>query len=303
MPDTVPSLKTNDGLPIPQLGVGVLWMSPEAAAEAVSSALAIGYRLIDTASVYLNEEGVGAGIRQSGLDRASIYLTTKLFNHEHGYDEALLACERSLARLGTDYLDLYLIHWPVPTLDLYVGTWKALVRLREEGRVRSIGVSNFQPEHLDRLLNETDVAPAINQIEVHPSYQQRDLRGVHARLGIVTQAWSPLGQGRDLSDPVIARIARKHDRSPAQIIQRWHLQSGTVTIASSTKHAHLADNFAVFDFILDDIDMASIRELDRHDGSIGPDPRTFVGRSASAKMIEIYADPSERSARGNVPNA
>ncbi|MDR0528089.1 MAG: aldo/keto reductase [Zoogloeaceae bacterium] len=266
------------GVKIPQLGLGT-WQTPDnVAAECVRAAILCGYRLIDTASVYENERGVGEGVRQ-GLDaanlaRAQVFVTTKLWNSDQGYDSALLACEKSLRRLGLEYLDLYLIHWPSPRNNRYLDSWKALVRLREEGRVRAIGVSNFEPEHLARIIAETGVVPAVNQIELHPDFAQTELRATHARHGILTQSWSPLGQGGLLRHAVITGIAQKHKRSPAQILVRWHLEEDLLVIPKSIHPARIQENFAVFDFALDEEDKAAISRLDAPEHRIGPHPNT-----------------------------
>lgn len=267
-------LTFNDGLTIPQVGLGV-WQTPnDTAVEVVKTALDAGYRHIDTAAAYRNEKGVGEGLRAAGLDRGEVFVTTKLWNDNQGYDETLVAAEKSLGRLGLDHLDLYLIHWPAPRKDRYVETWKAFVRLKEEGRVRSIGVSNFAAEHLDRIIGETGVAPVINQIELHPRFQQRALREANAARGVLTQSWSPLGQGQLLADQVIAGIAAKHGKTPAQVIIRWHVDSGLVVIPKSVTPARIVQNFGVFDFQLDAEDKAAIAALDSADGRIGPDPLT-----------------------------
>ena len=267
-------LTFNDGHVIPQVGLGV-WQTPnDTAVQAVKTALDAGYRHIDTAAAYRNEKGVGEGIKASGLSREDVFVTTKLWNDNQGYDETLVAAEKSLGRLGLDLLDLYLIHWPAPRKDLYVQTWKAFVRLKEEGRVKSIGVSNFAAVHLDRIIGETGVAPAINQIELHPRFQQTALREANAARGVLTQSWSPLGQGQLLADPVIGSIARKHGKTPAQVIIRWHIDSGLVVIPKSVTPERIVQNFGVFDFQLDDADKAAIAGLDSADGRIGPDPLT-----------------------------
>lgn len=269
-----PRITFNDGNTIPQVGLGV-WQTPnDIAAPSVRAALAVGYRHVDTAAVYENEEGVGEGIRTSDLDRRDIFLTTKLWNDDQGYDSTLSAFDASLKRLGTDYVDLYLIHWPAPYRDSYVDTWKAFVQLKKEGRARSIGVSNFYPEHLERIIGETGVTPVINQIELHPDFQQKVSRAAHARLGIVTQSWSPLGQGKLLANPVIGSVAAKHGRTPAQVIVRWHMDNGLVVIPKSVTPSRIEENFQVFDFALDAEDIAAIATLDSANGRIGPDPKT-----------------------------
>lgn len=269
-----PTITLNDGHTMPQLGLGVWQMPAEETERLGANAIRLGYRAIDTAAFYQNEEGVGAAVR--GSDE-TIFVTSKLWNAEHGYDKALKAFDASFARLGLDWLDLFLIHWPVPREDLYVETWQALVRLREEGRVRSIGVSNFNAEHLERIIDDSGVVPAVNQIELHPGFQQRMLRDFHAAHGIVTESWSPLGRAQALGDPAIGRIAAKHGKSPAQVVLRWHIQLGLAVIPKTGSTERLAENLAAFDFALDTDDMAAIAALDRPDGRIGPDPATFGG--------------------------
>lgn len=268
------SLTLNDGRVMPQLGLGVFQTPPEATAEAVRTALADGYRSIDTAAVYGNEVGVGDGFRASGLAREEVFITTKLWNGSQGFDRAQRACEKSLERLGLDYVDLYLIHWPAPKQDLYLESWKALIRLREEGKAKSIGVSNFAPEHLDRIIGETGVVPVLNQIELHPRFQQRVWRAADAGHGVITESWSPLGQGDALSNPVLTGIARKHGKTAAQVI-RWHLELGLIVIPKSVTPSRIAENFAVWDFKLDAEDMAAIEALDSASGRRGPDPVTM----------------------------
>lgn len=264
----------NDGNSIPQVGLGV-WQTPnDGAVPAVKAALDAGYRHVDTAAVYENEEGVGEGIRQSGLDRKDVFLTTKLWNNDQGYDATPKAFEASLKRLGTDYVDLYLIHWPSPHRGLFVDTWKAFIKLKEEGRVKSIGVSNFYPEHLEKIIAETGVAPVINQIELHPDFQQRDARAFHDKHEIVTQSWSPLGQGKLLGHPVIGEIAKRMGRSPAQVIIRWHIDNGLVVIPKSVTPSRIAENFNVFDFTLSAEDLEALHGLDTSRARIGPDPKT-----------------------------
>jgi 2,5-diketo-D-gluconate reductase A len=266
-----PEIRLNDGRSMPQLGLGV-WQTPiEQTAEVVADALGLDYRSIDTAAAYRNEAGVGEGFRRSGLDRDAVFITTKLM--AHGYDAAMTSLDHSLGRLKLDHVDLYLIHWPAPARDQYVATWKALIKMREEGRAKSIGVSNFQPQHLQRVIDETGVTPAVNQIELHPSLQQLDLRPVLARYGIAIESWSPLGQGQSVDDPAIVEIARKHGKTPAQAILRWHLDSGLIVIPKTVSTKRLRENFDVFDFKLDADDMAAIARLDRNN-RLGPDPDT-----------------------------
>jgi len=269
-----PSLTLNDGATMPQLGLGT-WQTPEEdAAASVVAALQAGYRLVDTAAIYGNETAVGEGLRQADLPREKIFLTTKLWNDAQGYDEALRAFDASLKRLRLDYVDLYLIHWPAPKKDRYVDSWRALVRLKEEKRARSIGVSNFQIPHLERIIAETGVVPAVNQIELHPDFQQKELRAFHAQHGIQTQSWSPLGQGRLIQNETVFRIAAKHGKSVAQTIIRWHLDNGLLVIPKSVHPARIRENFAVFDFTLDADDLARIAALDSEKNRIGPHPDT-----------------------------
>ncbi|EJE50007.1 aldo/keto reductase, diketogulonate reductase [Acidovorax sp. CF316] len=269
-----PSLPLNDGRSIPQLGLGV-WRTPaDATAQAVKAALASGYRHIDTAAIYGNEAGVGEGLRASGVARDQVFITTKLWNAEQGFDSTLRAFDASMQLLGLDVLDLYLIHWPCPSRELYVDTWRAFIRLRDEGRVRSIGVSNFEPEHLDRIVQETGAKPVLNQIELHPRFQQHRLRDYHAAHGIATQAWSPLGQGQLLEDVAIQAIARKYGKTAAQVVVRWHIDMGHVVIPKSVNPGRIAENAGVFDFALDAQDMAAVAKLDQAEGRIGPNPLT-----------------------------
>jgi 2,5-diketo-D-gluconate reductase A len=272
---TAPQLTLRDGVEIPQLGFGVFQIPPEVTAEAVTRALLAGYRHIDTAAAYQNEAAVGQAIRASGLDRDEVFVTTKCFNDNHGYEQARKAFQNSIERLEMEFVDLYLIHWPVPSQDKYVETWKAFIELQEEGLVRSIGVSNFQPAHLRRLIDETGVTPSVNQIELHPRFQQAGLRREHSDLGIATEAWAPLGQGRLLDDPVIAEVAEAHGKTPAQAIIRWHLQLGNIVFPKSVTPERIEENFDVFDFHLTDSEMQKIEALDAGERS-GPDPDTFV---------------------------
>ncbi len=271
----VPRLALRDGEQIPQLGFGVFQVPPAQTEEVAARALASGYRHIDTAAAYRNEGGVGQAIRASGLDRGEVFVTTKCFNDDHGYEQAKHALAASLARLEMSHVDLYLIHWPVPLHDKYVETWKAFVDARAAGLVRSIGVSNFNPGHLERIIDETGETPSINQIELHPYFQQRGLRREHEQLGILTEAWSPLAQGKVLDDPAIVAIADAHGKTPGQVVIRWHLQLGNVVIPKSVTPARIEQNFAVFDFELSAAEMASIDGLDRGMRT-GPDPETFV---------------------------
>jgi len=267
-----PYVTLNDGRRMPQLGLGV-WQVPSAeAAVAVEAALRAGYRAIDTAAIYGNETGVGAGLRAAGVPRSEVFVTTKLWNDSHGRDRTLRAMDDSLARLGLDYVDLYLIHWPVPKSGLLVETWKAMVELVREGKARSVGVSNFRIEDLRQIMEVSGVAPTLNQVELHPRFQQHALRAVQKELGVAVESWSPLGQGQLLGDPVIGAIARKHGKTPAQVIIRWHLDSGLIVIPKSSRPARVRENFAVHDFRLDANDMAEIGRLDSPHGRIGPDP-------------------------------
>jgi 2,5-diketo-D-gluconate reductase A len=259
---------------MPQLGLGVFKVPADETAETVARALQTGYRAIDTAAAYGNEEGVRDGVLASGLDRADVFLTTKLFNEDHGRDRARHAFGESLEKLGGEYVDLYLIHWPLPARDQYVETWETLCALREEGGVRSIGVSNFQIEHLERIIDATGVVPAVNQIELHPRLQQGELRRFHSEHGIATEAWAPLGRGELLDDPVIEEIASSHDHTPAQVVLRWHIQLGNVVIPKSANASRIEENFRVFDFSLDQDEMDRLAELDRGERT-GPDPDTF----------------------------
>ncbi len=267
MPATNPTIQLNDGVAMPQLGLGV-WQTPsEDAATTVTSALDAGYTAVDTAAIYGNEEGVGEAVAGRG-----VFVTTKLWNSDQGYDQALRAFERSAKKLRRDVVDLYLIHWPAPRQDRYVESWKALIHLKEQGRVRSIGVSNFNEDHLRRIVEETGVVPAVNQVELHPDFQQTSLRAVHAELGVATESWSPLGQGQLLNHPVLGEIASKHGKTPAQAIIRWHLDNGLIVIPKSVKPDRIRENFDVFGFQLDEDDLARIAELDSSSARIGPNP-------------------------------
>ncbi|BBY79251.1 aldo/keto reductase [Mycolicibacterium pulveris] len=269
-----PSITLNDGNSIPQVGLGVWQTPPEDTERAAATALDAGYRHIDTAAAYGNEREVGQAVAKSGLAREDVFVTTKLWNSEHGYDSTLKAFDASMDRLAMDYLDLYLIHWPVPAKSAYIDTFKAFAHLRDQGRVRSIGVSNFEPEHLRTLVDATGVVPAVNQIELHPRLQQHELRELHAQLGIATEAWSPLGQGSLLSDPTVTAVAEAHGKTPAQALIRWHIQLGNIVIPKSVTPARIVSNFDVFDFELSEQDVESISALG--DGTrLGPDPRTF----------------------------
>jgi diketogulonate reductase-like aldo/keto reductase len=270
----VPTIKLNNGVEIPQLGFGVFQVPEDETAEAVTRALAAGYRSIDTAAAYGNEAGVGQAIKASGIPRDELFVTTKLWNSEQGYDSALKAFDASMAELGLERLDLYLIHWPVPAAGKFVETWKAFEKLLADGRVRAIGVSNFQPAHLRRLLDEGLTVPAVNQIELHPQLQQATLRAFHTEHGIATEAWSPLAQGGVLDAPEITKIAAKHGKTPAQVVLRWHLQLANVVIPKSVTPQRIKENIEVFDFELDGDDLAAIGGLERGHRT-GPDPDTF----------------------------
>lgn len=264
-------ISLSDGSRIPQLGLGVWQASQEQARAAVKAALQAGYRHIDTAAIYENEEGVGAGIRDADVAREQVFVTTKIWNTEQGFASTGRALDASLQRLKMEYVDLLLIHWPAPSRGLYIETWRALIKAKDEGKTRSIGVSNFNPEHLQRLIDETGVSPVLNQIELHPFLQQAELRRCHEALNIQTQSWSPLGQGQALNHPVIGEIARKHGKSSAQVIIRWHLQLGLVVIPKSVTASRIRENHQVFDFALDGNDMAAISTL--NSGTrLGPDP-------------------------------
>ena len=275
--NSIPNLSLSTGLSsieIPQLGFGVWQVPDEQAPAAILTALEVGYRSFDTAKIYGNEEGVGRALAQTDVARDDIFLTTKVWNNDQGYDATLRAFEASARRLGTE-IDLYLIHWPVPAKDAYVDTWRALLQLRADGRIRAAGVCNFQQPHLQRLIDETGEAPAINQIELHPYLQQSSLRAFHARAGILTEAWSPLAQGGAvLVDPKITDVAAKRSRSPAQVILRWHLQLGNVVIPKSVTPSRIAENLDVFGFELDAHDMAAIGALNA-EGRTGPNPDEF----------------------------
>lgn len=266
----------DDGNSIPPLGFGTWPLKGDEAARVVEMALRAGYRLIDTAARYDNEEAVGQGLRASGIARSEVFVTTKLRGADHGFDATLRAFDASARRLGLESVDLYLIHWPLPERDLYVDSWRAFVRLREEGRVRSVGVSNFEPEHIQRLVTETGVMPVVNQVELHPDFAQQALREDAAARGILVEAWSPLGQGGELlKREVITRLAKKHGRSPAQIILRWHVELGDVPIPKSQNPQRMRENLEVFDFRLDADDLAALATLDRGH-RLGGDPKVYV---------------------------
>ncbi|WP_448641584.1 aldo/keto reductase [Geodermatophilus sp. URMC 63] len=271
----VPTIALNNGVEIPQLGFGVYQIPPEETAAAVRTALEVGYRHIDTAEMYGNEKEVGQAVRESGIDRSEVFVTSKLNNGFHRHDDALRAFDQTLADLGFDQLDLFLVHWPLPTIDVdYVETWKAMEEIYASGRCRAIGVSNFQAHHLRRLFGETQVRPAVNQIEAHPYLANDELRVFDADHEIVTEAWSPIAQGKVLDDPAITAIAEGLGRTPAQVVLRWHVQRGDVVFPKSVTRSRVEENFALFDFELDQGQMATITGLDRGERT-GPDPDTF----------------------------
>jgi 2,5-diketo-D-gluconate reductase A len=270
----VPVVSLHDGIEMPQLGFGVFQVPPDQTQQTVEEALSVGYRHIDTAAAYRNEAGVGAAIVAAGIPREEVFVTTKLWNSQQGFDSTLRAFERSLERLGSGQVDLYLIHWPMPRNDTFLDTWRAFERIREEGGARSIGVSNFRVEDLERLEREAERRPTVNQIELHPRLQQAELRAWHTERGIATEAWSPLAQGELLEDPTIEKIAAHHGKTPAQTILRWHIQLGNVVIPKSVTPERIRENFEIFDFELSEDDMAAIARLDEG-ARTGPDPATF----------------------------
>jgi 2,5-diketo-D-gluconate reductase A len=273
--EQIPNIPLPGGETIPQLGFGVFQVPPKQTAEVVTQALSAGYRHIDTAAAYRNEAGVGQALHASGLDRSEVFITTKCWNDDQGYEEAKRALHASLERFELEHVDLYLIHWPVPAHDRYVDTWKAFIELQAEGLVRSIGVSNFQQPHLERVIAETGVTPAVNQVELHPYLQQVGLRREHADLGIVTESWSPLARGLVLDDTEIVRIAEAHSTTPGQLVIRWHLQLGNVVIPKSVTPKRIEQNIDVFGFKLSEEEMQAIEALDAGRRT-GPDPDTFV---------------------------
>jgi 2,5-diketo-D-gluconate reductase A len=271
----VPGIKLNNGTVIPQLGFGVFQIEPEQTAETVQAAFDAGYRHIDTAQMYGNEAEVGEAIASSGLDRSELWITTKCNNSNHGEDDSQRALDESLQKLGLDHVDLYLIHWPLPGKDLYVETWKGLEKALSDGRTRAIGVSNFQPHHLDRLAEETETVPAVNQIELHPRLQQLALRSYHERHGIATEAWSPIGQGKGLLEaPELGGIADKHNKSAAQVVLRWHVQLGNIVFPKSVTTERIRENFDIFDFELTDDEVSTIAGMEKAE-RLGPDPDKF----------------------------
>jgi 2,5-diketo-D-gluconate reductase A len=284
MSTAIPTITLNDGKTIPQLGYGVFQIPPDETAQAVSKALELGYRHIDTAQGYRNERGVGEGVRASGLPREQVFVTSKLNNDAHEPDEARRAFEGTLAALGTDYVDLFLIHWPLPTRygGDFVTTWRTMIEFLRDGRARSIGVSNFQVPHLERLAAETDVVPAVNQIEVHPYLTNEAVRAYGKAHGIATEAWSPIAKGQVLDNPTITGIAAKLGRTPAQVVLRWHIEHGNIVFPKSASPERMQENLGLFDFALDPADSAALDALDRGDeGRTGPHPDTFEGRPKS----------------------
>jgi 2,5-diketo-D-gluconate reductase A len=275
----VPSVQLNDGNEIPQLGFGVFQIEPRETVEAVAVALDVGYRHVDTAEMYGNEREVGEAVRASELDRADVFVTSKLNNRHHRPDDARRAFDRTLSELGFEYVDLFLIHWPLPTLydGDYVSTWRVLEELKEAGRARSIGVSNFQVEHLEQLADQTEVVPAVNQIELHPYFLNEEVRAYGESHGIATEAWSPIAQGAVLHDQTITKIAERLDRAPAQVVLRWHIQRGNIVFPKSTTPGRIRENFELFDFELDAGEVERIEALDRSEaGRIGPHPDRFA---------------------------
>lgn len=272
---SIPNVALNDGTSIPQIGFGVWQVPDEVVTEATLTAFEAGYRHVDTAAVYENERGVGEAIARSGLDRSDIYVTTKVWNTDQGFDSTIAAMDRSLALLGLDHVDLYLVHWPAPATGDFVETWRALLELQKRGKTTSVGVSNFHPAHLRRIVDEFGVVPVLNQIELHPQLPQSDLRAVNASMGIVTEAWSPLASGELIANPVLADIGVKHGKTTAQVMIRWHIQLGNVVLPKSVTPARIRENLDVFDFILDAEDLQRIASLE--DGHrTGPDPDAFM---------------------------
>ncbi len=270
----VPNIRLNNGVDIPQFGFGVYQIRPAQTRAATLSALELGYRHLDTAQMYGNEKQVGEAVRDSGLDRSEVFVTSKLNNNFHDYDAALGAFDGTLAALGFDYVDLFLIHWPLPKVGDFVQTWRAMEEISRSGRCRAIGVSNFQPHHLQRLLEETEVVPAVNQVEIHPYLTQEEVRAFDSAHGIATEAWSPIAQGAVLTDPTIVQIADRHGRTPAQVTLRWHIQRGDIVFPKSVTPSRIAENYAIFDFTLTDEEIAQISALNR-DQRTGPNPDEF----------------------------
>ena len=276
MTTAIPTITLNNGVEMPQVGFGVFQVPNEETTAVVAEALKAGYRSIDTAAIYGNEEGVGKALAESGIARDELFITSKLWIADLGYEETLKAFDESLQRLGLDYLDLYLIHWPAPTKDLYVDSWKALEKLYADKKIRAIGVSNFQPAHLEKLIEASSIVPVINQVELHPALQNREVIAANTKHGIVTEAWSPLAQGAMLTDETILAIAEAHKSTAAQVILRWHLQEGRVIIPKSVTPSRIAANLDLFGFELTSDELASIDALDR-DGRTGPHPNQFNG--------------------------
>ncbi|WOP17380.1 aldo/keto reductase [Raineyella sp. LH-20] len=273
---TIPTIALNNGVEMPRLGFGVFQVPDEETTAAVTAALEAGYRSIDTAAIYGNEAGVGRALAASGLTRDEVFVTSKLWITDFGHDAVLRGYDATLERLGLDHLDLFLLHWPAPTQDLYAESWRALEELYADGRVRAIGVSNFEPEHLARITRDGGVVPAVNQVELHPALQNRTVVAANQALGIVTEAWSPLAQGAVLGEAAITAIAERHVRTPAQVVLRWHLQQGRVVIPKSVRPARIAENLDVFGFELSADELAAIDALER-DGRTGPHPASFNG--------------------------
>ncbi|MDQ0678862.1 2,5-diketo-D-gluconate reductase A [Arthrobacter pascens] len=273
---TIPTVTLNNGVQMPQLGFGVFQVSDDDTSAAVSTALAAGYRSIDTAAIYGNEAGTGRALAESGIARNELFITSKLWIDDLGYDATLAAYETSLNNLGLDYLDLYLIHWPAPGTNLYLEAWRALEKLLLDGRIRAIGVSNFQPDHLEKIIELGGTVPVVNQVELHPALQQHDVRAFNTANGIATEAWSPLAQGALLDDPTVTGIATDHEVSPAQVILRWHLQQGRIVIPKSVTPERIRQNLDLFDFNLSADELATIDSLEK-DGRTGPHPAEFNG--------------------------
>jgi 2,5-diketo-D-gluconate reductase A len=274
MATAVPNVRLNSGVDIPQLGFGVFQIKPRDTVEAVSTALEIGYRHFDTAEMYGNEKEVGQAIVRSGIDRTEVFVTSKLNNNKHTFDDALRAFDQTLAALDMEHIDLFLIHWPLPTVNNFVERWKALERVYAEGRARSIGVSNFEDHHLQRLFEETEIVPAVNQVELHPYLAQNELLAFDAEHGIATEAWAPLVQGAVLDDETVLDVARTYGKTAAQVVLRWHVQRSSIVFPKSVTPMRMQENFEIFDFELSDADMKRVSALDRH-GRTGPEPDTF----------------------------
>jgi 2,5-diketo-D-gluconate reductase A len=270
----IPTIKLNDHTTIPQIGFGLYLVEDQQTNSSVQEAFKAGYRSIDSAQIYQNEAGLGHAIKEGGIKREELYITTKIWNSEQGYDSTLKSFDVSMSKLGLEKLDLLLIHWPSAHRGLYMETWKAMIQLQRNGRVKSIGVSNFAIEHLKNILDGSSVVPVINQIELHPHFQQNELRAFHDQHNIKTESWSPLGQGKVIADPVIKKIADKHKKTPAQVILRWHMENGLIAIPKSVTPARIVENIHIFDFKLDESDLAAIAKVDDKNGRIGPDPVT-----------------------------